>query len=187
MIELEPPPRRIGWMIAAAAAAAVIFAFDLVTPLSYAVPMLYVFPILLTWLAPGRRITLFIAGTVLVLTWVGNLYSPRQFTSDVMANCFLATALLLVIGWLVTKQKRLLEQREADQTTVRESEMRYQRLVEAISAVTWFCPPSGLHIVPQPSWMAFTGQSAEQMLGAGWAQAVHPDDVAAATRLLLNG
>lgn len=60
-----------------------------------------------------------------------------------------------------------------------ESELRYRTLVEATSAVTWSCPPSGLHVKPQPAWMAFTGQSAEEMLGAGWTKAVHPDDVAA--------
>ncbi len=34
----------------------------------------------------------------------------------------------------------------------------------------------GASVAPQPAWMAFTGQSDEEMLGAGWTQAVHPDD-----------
>ncbi len=60
--------------------------------------------------------------------------------------------------------------------------MRYRTLVEATSAITWSCPASGLHVEAQPAWMAFTGQSAEEMLGAGWAKAVHPDDIAGATQ-----
>jgi PAS domain S-box-containing protein len=56
--------------------------------------------------------------------------------------------------------------------------VRYRTLVEATGAVTWTCPPSGLPVTPQPAWMAFTGQTAEGMLGAGWAEAVHPEDVA---------
>jgi PAS domain S-box-containing protein len=66
------------------------------------------------------------------------------------------------------------------EAALRESELRYRTLVEATSAVTWSCPPSGLHVEPQPAWMAFTGQSAEEMLGLGWTDAVHPDDLASA-------
>lgn len=60
------------------------------------------------------------------------------------------------------------------------SEERYRTLVETTSVVTWFCPSTGLNVAPQPVWMAFTGQTAEEMLGTGWTKAVHPDDVAAA-------
>jgi PAS domain S-box-containing protein len=65
---------------------------------------------------------------------------------------------------------------------LRKSKVRYRTLVEATGAVTWTCPPSGLHVAPQPAWMAFTGQTAEGMLGAGWAEAVHPEDAAAVAR-----
>ncbi|MBD9355480.1 PAS domain S-box protein [Methylomonas albis] len=60
------------------------------------------------------------------------------------------------------------------------SEERYRTLVETTCVVTWFCPATGLQVTPQPLWMAFTGQTAEEMLGAGWTKAIHPDDVAAA-------
>ena len=62
--------------------------------------------------------------------------------------------------------------------SLRDRELRYRTLVEATKAITWSCPPSGLHSEPQPAWMAFTGQSAEEMLGAGWTKMVHPDDLA---------
>jgi PAS domain S-box-containing protein len=75
----------------------------------------------------------------------------------------------------VTDAKRAAE-------ALRASEERYRTLVEASSAVVWSCPPSGLHVEPQPSWMAFTGQTAEEMLGDGWTKVVHPDDAAAAAR-----
>jgi len=57
------------------------------------------------------------------------------------------------------------------------SEERYRTLVEATSVVTWFCPADGLQIAPQPAWMAFTGQTEEEMLGAGWTKAIHPEDI----------
>lgn len=58
------------------------------------------------------------------------------------------------------------------------SEARCRALIENISVITWSCPASGLHVEPQPAWMAFTGQSAEEMLGVGWTGAIHPDDSA---------
>lgn len=69
------------------------------------------------------------------------------------------------------------------ETDLRQSEERYRALVEATSVVTWHCPPSGLQVAPQPSWMAFTGQTADEMLGAGWTKAVHPEDVTSAAML----
>lgn len=75
-----------------------------------------------------------------------------------------------------------INERKSVEDKLRRSEIRYSTLVKASSAVEWSCPSSGLQETPQPSWMAFTGQTAEEMLGAGWADAVHPDDLASATQ-----
>ncbi len=72
----------------------------------------------------------------------------------------------------ITKQKKA-------EATLRESERRYRSLVHAASAVTWSCPPSGMHVEPLTEWIAFTGQTAEEVLGDGWTKALHPDDHAA--------
>ncbi|MGZ9188059.1 MAG: PAS domain S-box protein, partial [Candidatus Binatia bacterium] len=79
--------------------------------------------------------------------------------------------------WAIIRDVTKRKMRETD---LRKSEFRYRSLVQATSAITWSCPPSGLHIVPQPEWIGFTGQSAEEMLGDGWTKAVHPDDLASA-------
>lgn len=71
---------------------------------------------------------------------------------------------------------------QADEA-LRESEQRYRTLISATSAVTWSCPPSGVHEKPQPQWMAFTGQTGEEMLGSGWTAATHPDDRTAVAEL----
>ena len=76
---------------------------------------------------------------------------------------------------------RDISARKRTEAALRASELRHRTLINATSAVTWSCPPSGLHVVPQPQWVAFTGQTAEEMLGVGWAKAVHPDDVARVT------
>lgn len=75
-----------------------------------------------------------------------------------------------------------ISERKRSEQALRRSERRYRTLIEATSAVTWACPPSGLQVEPQPDWMAFTGQSVEDMLGVGWTDAVHPQDRATATQ-----
>ena len=70
---------------------------------------------------------------------------------------------------------------ETSDDALRASEHRYRTLLDTTSAVTWTCAPSGLHVTPQQPWLDFTGQTADEMLGAGWANAVHPDDAAAAS------
>ena len=67
-------------------------------------------------------------------------------------------------------------ERKRAETALRQSELRHRSLIAATSTVTWSSPPSGLHVSPQLLWMAFTGQAADEVLGSGWADAIHPDD-----------
>jgi PAS domain S-box-containing protein len=59
------------------------------------------------------------------------------------------------------------------------TDSRLRAQVAAAGVVSWSCPPSGLHVEPQPDWVAYTGMSAEEMRGDGWTKAVHPEDFAA--------
>ncbi|WP_245557660.1 PAS domain S-box protein [Deinococcus peraridilitoris] len=60
--------------------------------------------------------------------------------------------------------------------TARHSERRFRSLVEATSQIVWNRASTGEVIVEQPAWQNFTGQTAEQQLGWGWLDAIHPDD-----------
>jgi len=67
-------------------------------------------------------------------------------------------------------------QRKYATAAVAESEARYRTLVAATSAVVWTADETGAFTLSQPSWSAYTGQSAAACLGSGWADALHAQD-----------
>jgi PAS domain S-box-containing protein len=62
------------------------------------------------------------------------------------------------------------------QRRIRQSEERFRALVTATAQLVWTTDPDGRVAEDSPSWRALTGQSFEQWQGAGWLEAIHPDD-----------
>ena len=98
----------VGWITAAAAAA--IFVFDVFTPHGVAVPMLYVIPILLSWLIPGFWITAVVTGCSLLLTTLAIVFSPGEPTIGDEAERAITSALLFIVAGLLLVQKRSARQ-----------------------------------------------------------------------------
>lgn len=61
---------------------------------------------------------------------------------------------------------------------LRESEARARRLVDGMAQANWETDADGMIVTDSPSWRAYTGQSLQEWLGAGWLDAIHPDDQA---------
>ena len=57
---------------------------------------------------------------------------------------------------------------------LRRSEERYRSLVEVMADLVWTTSASGEVVEDQPAWRAYTGQTREEILGAGWLAAVDP-------------
>lgn len=57
-----------------------------------------------------------------------------------------------------------------------QSEQRYRSLVSASSSLVWLADAEGGARDSQPDWEHFTGQTADQYVGSGWLDAVHPGD-----------
>ena len=68
----------------------------------------------------------------------------------------------------VSKQQEALAHAEALQT-------RLSVVVTALDAVTWSATPRG-HIGDTQGWCKMTGQTLQEAAGAGWLNALHPDD-----------
>ncbi len=66
------------------------------------------------------------------------------------------------------------DQKRAEETQ-RHSEERYRALVWATSQVVWTAGSDGF-AGDSPSWRALTDQTAEQAVGFGWMDAIHPED-----------
>ena len=176
MSEFELSPKQIGWMAAAVAVAAAIFGVDMVTPLGVAEPMLYVVPLLLTWFMPGLMTSRLMIGIVLMLTWGGAALSPGEFTFEAGANRGMATVILLVIGGLVINQKRLAEQRDADETVVRESEERFRHIFQYAGTGIAIADLSGRFIRCNPAYCAITGYTEDELIQMVFPALAHPED-----------
>jgi hypothetical protein len=59
---------------------------------------------------------------------------------------------------------------------LRQSEARYRSLVMATSQIVWTTDEHGEVTSDIPSWRAFTGQTEVEIRGAGWLNAIHPDE-----------
>ena len=80
----------------------------------------------------------------------------------------------VIVGWVGTATD--IEDRRQAEEALRRSEQRYRSLIDATAQIVWTNTPEGEMRGPQPGWEAFTGQSAAQCQGYGWAAAVHPED-----------
>ncbi len=65
--------------------------------------------------------------------------------------------------------------RRRTEESLRLSEERFRSLVAAMAEIVWTTDAGGQMIEDQPGWRAYTGQTAEELKGAGWLAAVHPD------------
>ncbi len=58
----------------------------------------------------------------------------------------------------------------------REGEQYFRELADAAPAMLWIAGPDGGRTYVSRGWCDFTGQTPDASLGAGWLEAVHPED-----------
>jgi PAS domain S-box-containing protein len=69
----------------------------------------------------------------------------------------------------------ITERKRMEQALV-ESQQHYQVLAESLPHLVWTCRPDGYCDFLSRQWVEYTGRSAEEQLGYGWAEQLHPDD-----------
>jgi PAS domain S-box-containing protein len=61
-------------------------------------------------------------------------------------------------------------------SVLQQQEERYRTYVGAVAHILWSADAAGCVVGDLPTWRAFTGQSEEDVRGAGWLEAVHPEE-----------
>jgi diguanylate cyclase (GGDEF)-like protein/PAS domain S-box-containing protein len=74
-------------------------------------------------------------------------------------------------------QRQLRERREAEQT-LRASEERFRAVAEALPSVVWTASPNGEIDYVSDRFRKITGVTPNAAQGVGWAQVIHPEDLA---------
>jgi PAS domain S-box-containing protein len=99
--------------------------------------------------------------------------SRRRADAFILVGSLLAIGLLLASASIVYHD--MFQRKRADEA-LRENEERYRALVTATSQIVWTTNAQGEVSGDLPLWRKFTGQSAEEIKGWGWANAIHLDD-----------
>jgi PAS domain S-box-containing protein len=76
--------------------------------------------------------------------------------------------------------------RKQAEERLRLSEERHRSYIEVTGELGWTTNRHGDVVEDLPTWRNFTGQSAEEIRGAGWTNALHPDDVEQTTNAWNN-
>ena len=116
--------------------------------------------------------------------WMG-IYEdePVPLSTILRYVAWIAVPLLLVISatllwsWTLRRQvARRTAQLEESEEKLRDSEQHFRNLADSGMALTWTSDADGRRDWFNQPWLAFTGRSAQQEAGDGWAAGLHPED-----------
>jgi PAS domain S-box-containing protein len=79
-----------------------------------------------------------------------------------------------------------ISDRKRVEQALRESEEHYQSMVESNPQIPWIMDAKGRAVEVSPRWERLTGMAREQILGHGWMDALHPDDVELVKQVMNN-
>jgi PAS domain S-box-containing protein len=147
-----------------------ILVVDLSIPLGVAGGVPYVMVVLLALRASNNRYALLFAGIGSLLTLVGLFFSDASgIYWMVLTNRALALFAIWVTALLGIQLKRL-------QTSLLESEGRFQFMADQAPVMIWGADPEGNWNFFSKGWLDFTGQSPSHEQGHGWQEGLHHSD-----------
>lgn len=91
---------------------------------------------------------------------------------------------VFAIGLSLRQQRRIEQERLADETALKEQEALYHSVTDSGQALIWMCHADGEFFFFNQPWLHFTGRSLATESGRGWMTAIHEDDRSRHTTLL---
>ncbi len=86
-------------------------------------------------------------------------------------------SICILQGLLITGMAVNLIRRRKAESSLEESEKRFQTTADASPVMMWMTGEDKLCTYVNKAWLEFTGRSLEQNLGEGWSQSIHPSDL----------
>jgi PAS domain S-box-containing protein len=122
-----------------------------------------------TWIG-GRRsgllaLLLSIASGAYLFTLA---FQFKTLTHDIAQLVFFAGTAFLVM-WLIAAL-------QSTEQHLRDSEIRFRTLTEAVPQMLWSTDPSGNADYLSQQWLTYTGQTLQGGIGSGWQEVLHPEE-----------
>jgi PAS domain S-box-containing protein len=111
--------------------------------------------------------------------WKGELINKKKDGTEYIEAALISPVRQLdgSISHYVGIKEDITQQKQAD-ARLHESEQRFRIVADAAPVLIWLADVDKLYFWFNQVWLEFTGRSMAQEAGHGWAEGVHPDDLA---------
>ena len=113
-----------------------------------------------------------------------------RYGRPIAAAVLMAFLGLAGLAWYVgnvnLSLKHEIHRRVEAEASLEESDNRFRDMANALPSLIWLAGPDKGCTFFNRSWLEFTGRTMAEELGDGWAQGVHPDDLAACMNTFLK-
>jgi two-component system sensor histidine kinase/response regulator len=97
--------------------------------------------------------------------------------STIVWGIAVSILLTLIVGLLLSSGERAMALARRMTRELMESENRFRTMADSAPVLIWMADPFGMCVWCNQAWLDFTGRSMPQVLGRGWMEAIHPEDL----------